>query len=522
MNPVIIANAAIFIILLLWAAAKKKAYRKLEEEYTQRNADLEKKERLLDQLEGKLRQRKANLKQADAELKRKGAELDQQEAELDRKSGLLDQRETELDRKQAEIDRFWTVQSSPNSMAADSAESGGPVKRYPDFETISAEAALAKQYCRWRAESGGKDPSELEKEEAEWARRAEHLWLDFNYLPQRTHRQGLLTAADCYELLEVSTRLLAAGLDGKLISSPGQSQIEQLKELSQHCADALCLLKTSNLKNNINISDDPIQFSARNELLDFTRQSNLGYLVNMKAEDRLPVEERHERLANLLDLEKRLTSQELEKQREPLRQQIREELGRIKENPPGAIGDWNLVVAHMTSLVQDFGVSVKSAEIRNDLSPFLEAIPDEIEKTPTFVRIIQYLEIGSAPSRKPPFIPYSDGVKKVRKAFGGTKVVFVGGTPQPHFANRLKEAFHLNELIWKEWSHGDSLDRFRSLLNDENVKLFLVYIPWCSHKHSRELTDLVNSAKKGFVRLRKGTGINVIASNICEQAIPKN
>ena len=54
-------------------------------------------------------------------------------------------------------------------------------------------------------------------------------------------------------------------------------------------------------------------------------------------------------------------------------------------------------------------------------------------------------------------------------------------------------------------------------MKDPDVKLFLVYIPWCSHKHSLDFADIVKKNFKDFVRIRKGPSPETIANAICAQ-----
>ena len=95
-------------------------------------------------------------------------------------------------------------------------------------------------------------------------------------------------------------------------------------------------------------------------------------------------------------------------------------------------------------------------------------------------------------------------------------MVFIGGEPKEHIIRRIEDRFNV-KLIWNSTNHSDSLNRFDGELSDPDVSLFLIYIPWCSHKHSEELAQIVQRAGKKLVRLRKGTNPDVIAEAICAQ-----
>ena len=104
----------------------------------------------------------------------------------------------------------------------------------------------------------------------------------------------------------------------------------------------------------------------------------------------------------------------------------------------------------------------------------------------------------------------------MRSHYHGAKAVFLGGRPVEHLRSRLASKLNI-DLIWPETSHGDSLDRLSGYVKDPDVKLFLVYIPWCSHKHSLDFADIVKKNFKDFVRIRKGTSPETIANAICAQ-----
>ena len=456
------------------------------------------------------------LSQKEEELIRVDTELQTDRSELVRWEASLRLKEAALCQQEDEIRRQWGAAPGVSKEQQQAVSAS----LYPDFESVSAEAALLKEYSLWRIARIKGDPAGSEEKKEELNRRAEHLSVDFHFIPAVAREEELRVSADCYEALEIGTRLVAKCLDGNLSLVSRQTIHEQLVGLMLLCGDAYCLLKTANRKLGIDLRADPVQLMAFSELKRAGKQNNV-YFPHLKEDSLADLETRGEILARLSSLETQLTPLDTEKKKEPVRRRIQDSLRKIFASLPGATDDWNRLVDGITELIQTFRVSAKSAEIREYLTPVIDKIPDDVEKTEPFIRAIQYLEVGPPPVQGPPFEQYSDEVKKVRKAFGNTRVVFVGGTPQPHLLTRIRTAFKLNDLLWEEWSHGDSLDRFRSFLNDGTVQLFLVYIPWCSHKHSLDLPKMVRKAGKSFVRLRKGTGINQIAAAICEQAISR-
>ncbi|MGI5832693.1 MAG: hypothetical protein ACOX6D_09235 [Thermoguttaceae bacterium] len=421
----------------------------------------------------------------------------------------------------------------PVTIWVDARQLAKPTTLYPDFEVVSKRASLMKDFCRWRARKDKRGTTAAnQKKEAEFTQRASKLYVNLHAFPETIQEEDLSLFANCYEALEISTRLLAACLDGKLIPAA------ELSKVGQYCADTVCLLKTVLLERNIDLYTDGVQRDAYDELGKFTKQNHI-FLYNMKFEDRINPADAKDIKDHLAQVEKDLTPKDTSKLRDSTRKKIEYHLKKIKdasqrtdkgesnaENPGEAaeeIHNWNAIVEGITKLVRDCGVSWTSDEIKGYLRPFIGKIPEEVEMSDLFIRIVQHIEVGSdpdalhkptRPAREPKI---SDAVRKVRKAYKGTKVVFVGGTPQQHIITRLKNAFQVESVIWEESSHGDSLDQFRSVLNDDAVRLVLVYIPWCSHKHSLEFSKQVKEAGKDFVRIRKGTNPDSIAPAICEQ-----
>ena len=393
-----------------------------------------------------------------------------------------------------------------------------PVSIYPDFESVSKRAALMKDFCRWRVRKEKKGTSaENQQKESDFYQQAKYLFVNLGALPADMREEDILMFADCYESLEIITRLLAACLDGKLVPTADRDQIGQC------CADSICLLKTALLEKGIELSSDGVQRDAYDELSKFTKQYRV-FLKNMRFEDRMDVAARKDIKSQFQEMEKRLTRQDTAKKKKQLQSKINYHLGKIKDAMPGDIHDWNVVVASVTELVQECGVAWTSDEIKGYLKPFIGKIPEEVEMTDLFIRIVQYIEVGTDPEalRRPTHMAVRDlkispAVRKVRKAYKGSKMVFVGGTPQPHIIERLKLYLQVEDVLWEEHSHGDSLSRFQSALNDEAVRLVAVYIPWCSHKHSEEFKKMVSAAGKDFVRVTKGTNPDTIAAAICEQ-----
>ena len=210
------------------------------------------------------------------------------------------------------------------------------------------------------------------------------------------------------------------------------------------------------------------------------------------------------------------------KERRSLEGKVEYHLKKIADGS-GSAYDWEKVVEATTALCETFRKPPSSLWFRERLLDFVDKIPDETPTTDAFGRVVQEIDLyrmredeTTAALFEMPEIEYSPAIQAVRERYAGARAVFVGGTPQPHLQARLEKNLNVR-LVWSETSHGDSLERFAGLLRDDETRLFLIYIPWCSHKHSEEFAALIKDANKDCVRLRKGTNPEQIALAICRQ-----
>lgn len=505
------------IALAVQSFSHKSAEKRNAARVEERESELAKKERLLEERDSRLTKWEEELIRYDEEFEGTKTVCERWEASLRRKERILERWGNMLRLKEKKLRQPGV--DSPSETLGGHGDSESP---YPDFESLSNKAALMKEYYQWRIRANKKTLTPEEKEEkAGLDNRGERLSVDFSFAPRTVSDKNLQVAAECYGGLETSSRLLAACLDGKLLLPRNQTDSDQLKTLANLCGNAFCLIRTFNRNMGLGLYDDPVCNAAYYELKKSANQNNI-FITDLKRDSEGDLKTLGDLLARLSGLEKSLTPQNVERKKEPVHARIQAALAKITGPSQETPEDWNELIGGITELIQKFRVSVKSPEIGRYLIPVLNAIPEEIEKPEPFLRAVQYLAFGPEPSDNKFHVAYSDDVNKVRDVFGGVRAVFVGGTPKPHIRKRFERAFKLEEFIWEEWSHGDSLDRFRSYLNDETVRLFLIFIPLCSHKHSLDLTKMVEKAGKKFVRLRKGTGVNQVAAAICEQAIPKS
>ncbi len=325
---------------------------------------------------------------------------------------------------------------------------------------------------------------------------------------------------DQYTLMEQSYTVM--GRIATLMQSMLNAKLQNrsLKEkIAQLMSYAICLVKSTLFNLDISLQSDRVQMDAYELLSAFAKQ-NKFYLTHLKRDDTLALDSHSELLVQLEQLKEQLQIQIMADDTE---KKISYHLQKISKDLPGDIRDWAKVVEGVTTLCEEFHYPATAPYFRTLLIDYFRDIPDVVEITSTFGNVVQQIELYEEEQQLAPFIEeeqaiveFSPEVTAVRGIYGGSKVVWVGGTPVEHLTQRIQDKLGV-ELVWAFYDHGDSFSRFSSVLNDPSVKLFLVYIPWCSHKHSEELGQLVRSAGKDFVRLPKGTNPEQIALAICRQ-----
>ncbi|MDO4569665.1 MAG: hypothetical protein Q4D38_04715 [Planctomycetia bacterium] len=187
---------------------------------------------------------------------------------------------------------------------------------------------------------------------------------------------------------------------------------------------------------------------------------------------------------------------------------------------------WQKIVVFSSELVAKFGVSPQSEKWRSIFGPFLDRIPEGLEMTPEFEAIIQGVELAEDEEEER-YAGEMDAlggdtldanIEVVRKAFRGTKFVFVGGIPYDHTRARIEKAFGV-ELIWDACEHSANLEKYQNHINNPEVSLFLIKKTLCSHKHNQELVRQIHAGGKRCVRLSHQTNPRAIAVRIVEQCL---
>ena len=364
-----------------------------------------------------------------------------------------------------------------------------------------------------------------------------HLWpLQYKSAPVPT-KENYENVSNIYELLADSLKLLKQFVQGKEdFDAPVDVAAIQL------AVDLQCLLKSALLEFAVDPGEDPVQRRSYELLRQFRELYAKGnWLENMRWEDKLSLD-RIDSLKSRLERLKSSADEAIEKRRENLcAERVRSEAfdklaelcDRLKtlrepDFDSNALAEtWNSVVALVATLCRNYKEPFSSLKLRQILYDVVDDVPEDVETTDEFVAVRQEIDLekereaerskDASASALAEIDVETLAMRRVRNCYQGTKIVFVGGTPKKHIQDRLVDKLGFGEVVWESFDHGDSLDRFKKPLQDSDVKIFLVYIPWCSHKHSRELAKLVEEYGKTLIRVTRGTSPAQIADSICEQ-----
>ena len=177
--------------------------------------------------------------------------------------------------------------------------------------------------------------------------------------------------------------------------------------------------------------------------------------------------------------------------------------------------------------MKDYRWAASSLEFRKVLNPILSYVPQNMVRNSSIDLVFNCIkewcnqceqsgEVDDDSDDDGESLAQNEDVRLVREVFQGKKVVFVGGVPTAHLIERLKDAFGA-QIVWEDYGHGDSLDRFNALMMDSQVACFLIVIKWCSHKHSEDLVQIAKRHNKPCLRLNCQTNPATIAHQMVVQ-----
>lgn len=398
-----------------------------------------------------------------------------------------------------------------------------------DINHIITGADLMVHHCRWSVQR-----EELVRQKADY--QTEIAPMDNDFIRQGKEEKILIWTINsplanddaynrmekCYQTLLTAFRFLKQVEESRPEGADGRNLFARVAQLT---ADAQCILKTELRFQGKEVAKDPVQSEAFRYLRELGNKEHF-YLYNIKSPDELPLDRSDSIISEIEELQDQYYSINSESK------QKRNLLGKVNYHAKQILGgaepqeQWEKIIAAATELVADYSMPPSCLDFRQQLEDVLDTLPENLEISDEFGRIVQEIEIHQARVReseeqeafgslKPNVV--SPSVDKVREMYKNTTMVFIGGEPKEHIIRRIEDRFNV-KLIWNSTNHSDSLNRFDGELSDPDVSLFLIYIPWCSHKHSEELAQIVQRAGKKLVRLRKGTNPDVIAEAICAQS----
>lgn len=400
-------------------------------------------------------------------------------------------------------------------------------KRAESFDDVAEMARLNERLCEWAlerssllaycGEEGWRAVKGVDRDLSELAsKRGMRAWTnDINLSSEQFKKLSRV-----YRLLSTASRTLGGIIEERALFSSKTRRRNFLLVV-----EAQRLVKAILFDYNIGVGVDRVLF-ATEKLLDSFSRENYGRpfdlvvgefkRVDATRIDALEKEALRARAEYLAIYSRRDGKAKAERS-------LTRVVQRITESDDPSLFDWIEFDKAIETLCVDFAVKPSATFFRKTARVLIDRIPDELDKSESLCQVVQQIELyDELTSEQAPTDPLvksqalAPEIALVRKLYARKTFVFVGGIPQDHMRKRLERDLNVT-LVWDENRHGHSLDRFAALLNDPEVVLFIVYIPWCSHKHSEELCAIVQSSGKGFVRVRKGTGSNVVASAICDQ-----
>lgn len=406
------------------------------------------------------------------------------------------------------------------------------------FAALAAQAETLKLYCEWSSQRiklqqyGWEYRAEISSRDQELKKLKDFTGPAYVWTIKESNMQSLTSeefsdAAKRYKALQSALEILAQIEEEKATDLSGSLVFDAL----QFAADAQCAVKNFLQEKGVLLGKDPVQRETFVFISSMCQERfPTRFLQHTRLEDRLTPEE-----VNALSLKGGALLHEYRvavarmNELKSLEKDLVDYVARISSATLKTDADlkkynsaWQAVVETTTKMCRDFKEPPSSLRLRAALEDLLDQIPDDLEATDEFSLVVQSIELAQQDkknaevSNSPQSEKLSPEVQAVRSHYHGAKAVFLGGKPVEHLRARLASKLNI-DLIWPETSHGDSLDRLSGYVKDPDVKLFLVYIPWCSHKHSLDFADIVKKNFKDFVRIRKGTSPDTIAKAICDQ-----
>lgn len=166
------------------------------------------------------------------------------------------------------------------------------------------------------------------------------------------------------------------------------------------------------------------------------------------------------------------------------------------------------------------GTPPSNIEIRDQLLPYVEQMPELEELPPGFARVLRELErylVSRAPEPDPRAAPEdTPEIRAAAELLRGRDVVLIGGVARPHAREKLERAFELGRLEWITTREHQSIAEFEAPVARDEVALVLLAIRWSSHSFN-DVKLFCDKYGKPLVRLPAGYGPNQVAVQILQQ-----
>lgn len=199
---------------------------------------------------------------------------------------------------------------------------------------------------------------------------------------------------------------------------------------------------------------------------------------------------------------------------------LRYKIGRIRERPDDAAGEWPRVLELVDDLIGG-GLPPSNAELRDLLLPVLEDIPDEPPPGPNMELVLREIDryLETRPEAEPPArAPRSSPeVTEVAELLRGREVVLIGGQARPNHRAALMRAFGLADVRWVCTPEHTSFTVFEPDVARPEVAVVLLAIRWSNHDYDG-VRAYCEAYGKPLVRLPGGYNANQVAHHILTQA----
>ena len=392
-----------------------------------------------------------------------------------------------------------------------------------DLPIVVQRCRLKAEATRWAAtrqvkiDNGADFLSEIEPRDRDLFDRARGLPDCFLWM---NHRKGVSPSpsafnhlASCFDVAGAAAEMLT-----RVIASPNpEEHLERALYLAAEAQSALRIAVT-----DFGNYTDPDQLRIFIWVRETAARQRIWISRYMRQDDVAEPTVAASLLARIQELSRGIqTFQDRDKKRKKAQGKLRYHLKRIKDQPgPDRLEDWQTVVATVNELVQD-GLPPSNPELRDQLSPLLDDLPESIELPKHFLLVLREIDryIAATAARAEAQASAEEPSADVRRAaelLRGRALVLIGGVRRPEAADAIKEALGLSELHWVEGREHSSYYAFEPDVADPDVVAVLLAIRWSSHGFG-EVKNFCDKYDKPLVRLPGGYNPNQVAYHILTQ-----